>query len=137
MIVTSSGRKFINYRRRQMIMRNVMLIISIFACSIVLSLAASKLLTNAKNSEDVQYYKYYTSIVVNSGDTLTSIADQYGDHFESDKAFIDEVMFSNHLYNDKLVAGMSLIVPYYSTEFKWLNRLFYPKSPDNNIYLPL
>ena len=117
-ITTSSGRKYINYHRRQLVFRRIMMLVSIFVCSIVFSFGASKLVTNAQNSNEVQYYKYYTSIVVNKGDTLTSIANQYGDHFESTEAYINEVIFSNHLYDDKIIAGMSLIVPYYSTEFK-------------------
>lgn len=118
MIITSSGRRFINYRRRQMIMRRIVMIISVFVCSIIFSLFASKVVTNAKSSDDVQYYKYYTSIVVEPGDSLTSLAEEYGEHFDSSQQFINEVIFSNHLLNDKLVTGMSLIVPYYSTEFK-------------------
>lgn len=94
------------------------MIISVFVCSIIFSLFASKVVTNAKSSDDVQYYKYYTSIVVEPGDSLTSLAEEYGEHFDSSQQFINEVIFSNHLLNDKLVTGMSLIVPYYSTEFK-------------------
>lgn len=118
MIVTSSGRVFINYRMRQMVFRRIALLISIFICSILFSFFASKILSNAQDTDSVTYYKYYTSIIVYPGDTLTSIAEEYGDHFESVQKYIDEVKFSNNLFDDNITAGMSLIVPYYSTEFK-------------------
>ena len=53
------------------------------------------------------------------GDTLYSLAEEYGDYFESDKAFINEVKYANHLIGDTIYAGSYLVVPYYSTEYRW------------------
>ena len=115
----TTGRKYVNYRRRQQLFRTACMIISIFVLSITFALGASRLVSNAQNSSDVEYFKYYTSITVEPGTTLTSLAEEYGDHFKSNDEFIKEVAFTNHLIDDKLIAGMNLIVPYYSTEFKW------------------
>lgn len=77
---------------------------------------------NAKASpqqKDMAYYKYYTSVTVEAGETLWDIAQVYvnGDHASMQK-YIDEVKQINHLVNDKIYAGEDLIVPYYSDEYK-------------------
>lgn len=118
MIVTASGRRYVNYRLRQMIFRRICFIISLFIFSVGVAFFAARIFANAQTSNDVQYYKYYTSIVVYPGDTLESIAEEYGDHFDSDSAFIKEVINTNHLNDADIRPGVSLIVPYFSTEFK-------------------
>jgi len=108
---------FINYRRRQAIFRKFMLFITLIILSTGLAFAAGKLASNAQNITDVQYYKYHKSITVSEGETLSSLTVKYGDHFDSKKEFINEVIYTNHLTDDVLYVGMNLIVPYYSTEF--------------------
>lgn len=115
---TNSGRRYINHRLMQQIRRRLTLIITIFIIGVAFASGASRMVTNAQSLEDTMYYKYHTSITVESGDTLSSIADEYADHFESKQDFIHEVMISNHLVDDTIYAGMNLIVPYYSEEFK-------------------
>lgn len=64
-------------------------------------------------------YKYYTSITIMPGDTLSDIADRYCDsHYKSTQAYVEEVQIVNSMEDDTLIAGMNLIVPYYSAEFK-------------------
>lgn len=115
---STSKRKYINYRKRQMIFRKAMLVLSIFIFSMGFAFGVSKLVTNAYSEDETVYFKYYTSITVMPGDTLTSLAEEYGEHFESSKDFINEVCFTNHLLSDELYAGSNLIVPYYSAEYK-------------------
>ena len=95
-----------------------MLVLSIFVFSVGIALCASRLVSNAQNINDPHYYKYYTSVVIYPGDTLTSLAEEYGDHFESAESFIKDVQLTNHMYDDKIIAGTNLIIPYYSTEYK-------------------
>ena len=118
MITTSTGRKYINYRRRQIIARRIWFMLSVLISSIVFSLCASFMVTNAKTINDDNYYKYFTSVQVKEGDTLYSLAEEYGDYFESDKAFINEVKYANHLIDDTIYTGSYLVVPYYSEEYK-------------------
>ena len=69
--------------------------------------------------ETAPSYKYYTNICVESGETLSSIADRYYSlDFPSKGAYIDEVRFINHLDSDRIYAGELLIVPYFSQEIK-------------------
>ena len=109
---------FINYRRRQLIFRRVMFFLSIIVVSTGIAFFAGKMASHAESIDDTQYYKYYTSITVEAGESLSSLEAKYGDHFSSKKEFINDVIYTNHLTDDILYAGMNLIVPYYSTEFR-------------------
>jgi len=65
-------------------------------------------------------FKYYTSVTVEYGETLWSIADRYIDynHYKDKNAYIAEVENMNHLDDgETLLAGQLLIVPYYSSEY--------------------
>lgn len=62
-------------------------------------------------------YKYYTSIVVEKGDSLWSIATEYiTEEYEEIDDYIIEVRTLNHLYDNGISAGESLTIPYYSEE---------------------
>ncbi|SDB09335.1 cell division suppressor protein YneA [Eubacterium oxidoreducens] len=58
--------------------------------------------------------KYYTSIIVTSGDTLWTIADEYmGNHYDQASDYIEEVVSINQLQSDTIHAGESLVIPYF------------------------
>ena len=64
-------------------------------------------------------FKYYKSIRIESGDTLTSVAHTYADqvHYENHHKYIQEVVYMNHLEDaDDIREGTYLIIPYYSNE---------------------
>lgn len=94
------------------------------ACLILIIAAICSInffIINAKASseEEVITYKYYTSITIQSGETLWDIATVYrSDDISSVQKYIDEVKSINHLKNDKIYAGEHLIIPYYSCEYK-------------------
>lgn len=88
---------------------------------IFLTMFSGGILAYAKERESAQptYYKYYTSIRVESGDTLWDIADRYlceqtGSHEE----YIREVMKMNGMKNSDIRTGETLTVFYYSTDVK-------------------
>ena len=70
-------------------------------------------------SSEPVHYKYFRSIMVYSGDTLSAISSRYiDDHYTSVQDYIDEVCEMNHLQDaDDIHAGDYLIIPYYSTDF--------------------
>lgn len=105
-------------RRRKEIRRNLLL--SLLTACIVVSMALSLtgFLSNAKSSNETVSYKYYTSIQVESGETLLSIAgENMGSYYTSAEAYVKEVMRINSLQNEKIIAGQHLIIPYYSENF--------------------
>lgn len=65
-------------------------------------------------------FKYYTSITIEYGETLWSLADEYIDYdnFEDKDSYISEVRSINHLNEDcAITAGQTLVMPYYSEEY--------------------
>ena len=66
-----------------------------------------------RKEEDVSY-KYYTSIRVEKGDTLWSIAlDHMTPEYKHIEEYIREVRSLNHLYGDDIHAGAYLTLPKY------------------------
>lgn len=78
-------------------------------------------LSRAEEKESgVTYYKYYTNIEIQPGDTLWSLSEDYMDvNYDSREEYMAEVRELNSLNEEgKIVAGQYLIMPYYSTEYK-------------------
>lgn len=74
--------------------------------------------TAEKDTENT-YYKYYTSIRVEEGDTLWELAGRYGNETcQSTQEYIREIKRMNHLTEDTIHAGKYLTVVYYSQELK-------------------
>ena len=74
---------------------------------------------NADSRETGDRYKYYTSIYVEPGDSLWSIAEEHITvDYESIYEYIDEVKSINHLKSDFLKTGTRLCIPYYSSDYK-------------------
>ncbi|MCI9337561.1 MAG: LysM peptidoglycan-binding domain-containing protein [Lachnospiraceae bacterium] len=100
-------------RRRLLISMFTMLAV---ACVIIVgSVFYSSIRTQAGNG-----FKYYTTVTVESGETLWSLADEYVDYnyYRDKNKYISEVKSINHLDEDcTITAGQSLIVPYYSNEY--------------------
>lgn len=109
-------------RYRQLIMRRGMVALFIFAMTLLITFKVTGFFSSAKGNEPSYYkyyYKYYTSITIMPGDSLSSLADAHMDeHFASSENFMDEIKIVNGLEDDSLTAGMNLIIPYYSSEFK-------------------
>lgn len=60
-----------------------------------------------------EYEKSFITIEINSGDTLTSIAEEYALSADQYIKYIDEVKSINNLNNDTIHSGCYLIVPIY------------------------
>ncbi len=72
---------------------------------------------STSKSQNITNYKYYTSIIIEPGDSLWEIASEYMTSEYSDvEEYIMEVMTLNHLMDDEIMAGEYLTIPYYSAE---------------------
>ena len=86
---------------------------------LILVLAGIAVLLFGQNSETSSVeastvkQKYYTSIEVDNGDTLWSLAEEYGERYQDRDVFISEVRTINQLKGDSITAGASLLVPVY------------------------
>ena len=94
--------------------------VSFMFCSIIAVLMLSSIVfgtihTQAAPAETT--YKYYTSIQVESGDTLWDIASEYiSDEYSNMNEYITEVCTINHISKDEIRTGQCLVLPYYAAE---------------------
>ncbi len=104
-------------RRKRDFYRKVSRLAIVFA--IMMTLLSGMLSIRSFAKEDpsaAPRQKYYTSITVARGESLSSIADRYrGTDYASAAVYIAEVVELNHLPEaNHIEAGDHLIVPYYS-----------------------
>ncbi len=91
-------------------------IVAAIALAIIGSVLFGTIRTQAAPAETS--HKYYTSIQVQKGDTLWSIADTYiTDEYADKNAYIEEICTINHISGSIIHSGQYLTVPYYSGEY--------------------
>lgn len=81
---------------------------------ILLVVFGSMKIVNADRAVD--YKKSFISIEVCSGDTLTSIAQQYAISEADYQTYIDEVVQINQLKDHQIHSGCYLLIPVYQKE---------------------
>lgn len=105
-------------RRRAKRIRNTVTILAALFLLLIGIFAVSTKTANADAITNTRF-KYYTSITVEEGDTLWSIAEEYKtEEYASIKAYIKEVKQINHISGTEIYSGSALVVPYYSDEYK-------------------
>ena len=103
--------------RRERRRKCLTLAVAVFATFCMILVCAVSYNSISSNANDG--FKYYTSVIVEAGESLWDIADEYIDeHYDSRNSYIAEVRSINHLdENGTVIAGQTLIVPYYSSEY--------------------
>ena len=106
-------------RRTKQIIERVLLTICLIA---LLAIGGSVILTKATTTEEAKnvYYKYYTQIEIEEGDSLWGIAGEYMEHgpYESRKEYMNEVVELNQLSSTTIIKGQHLVVPYFEAAYK-------------------
>ena len=106
-------------RRTKQIIERVLLTICLIA---LLAIGSSAILTKATTAEEAKnvYYKYYTQIEIEEGDSLWEIAGEYMEHgpYDSRKDYMNEVVEINQLSSTTIIKGQHLVVPYYEATYK-------------------
>lgn len=68
-------------------------------------------------SEESSHQKYYTSIEIQEGDSLWSIAkSNMTEEYSSEQEYIDEVKEMNHLTNNQITKGRHIVIPHYTID---------------------
>ena len=82
--------------------------------------AGKSQIVSAKSTEDIgKRNKYYTSISIQAGDTLWSIAEEYQtEEYATLKEYVREIKYCNNLFSDRITEGKYLLIPYYAEEQK-------------------
>ena len=121
-IYTMSERELRKYSRvlrlrRERRRKCLTLAVAVFATFCMILVCAVSYNSISSNANDG--FKYYTSVIVEAGESLWDIAGDYIDgHYDSRDSYIAEVRSINHLdENGTVMAGQTLIVPYYSSEY--------------------
>ena len=100
--------------RRRVLVR-FLLSVSAVAVLVLVLLFSNKNITRAnENGNLVEKTKYYKTIEINSGDSLWSIANEYkSGEYRSVNDLINEIKSINNIYDENIIAGEKLIIPYF------------------------
>lgn len=102
----------VNYRNNQY---NPAIIMTICLVSAVVVTYGSFISLAKGNNKDNGVHKYYTSIQIQSGDTLWELANDYiTTEYASINDYIKEIKYLNALDSDQIHEGQYLTMPYYS-----------------------
>lgn len=118
MAMRANGRRnraYVCQIQRYLIISFLAVLLTILGVILGSNLLAS---SQSKASNEVNTYKYYTSIEVQKGDTLWTIAQQYAGDDTDYASYIEEVKDMNQLTSDTIHVGEYLTVSYSSSEFK-------------------
>ena len=95
--------------------KNIIISLCILFTIIFIIGISSTMITDAKeSSRSPKPYNYYTSIYIEKGDTLWSIAEQYAYDGISTMDYINELKEINNLKDETIYAGCYLLISYYS-----------------------
>ena len=98
-------------RRAEQIRKRIIMV-----CLLIMVFATTVLAITQRASADTPgtRKKTCTSYEIQPGDTLWSIAETYyTEECQDFRSYIDEIKRTNNMYDDKLISGNYLIVPYY------------------------
>lgn len=95
---------------------NKVVAISVFTIVLFVFLITSfTLKADAKENISISGEKYYKSIIIEKGDTLWSIAEEYKpEHGVSTKKYVNDLKRMNNISNDTIHEGNYLTVYYYN-----------------------
>lgn len=104
-------------RRRNAVRRRVRLMTAVFTCVLfVISIvSANAIIANAGNGIEKNYEKMYACIVVERGETVWDLANEYAvPGYTTVENVMEEIRFINSLDDTYAIqAGSVLMVPYY------------------------
>lgn len=111
---TRSQQRVIQRRKQVRIQRIVIGAVIVIAVVILSIIFGSKFAYADSSDPGMTSQKYFKSITIESGDTLTSIASEnISSEYKNVQQYINEVKRMNYMLDDEINVGDSLIVPYY------------------------
>lgn len=108
----------IRYRKRTSVYLNKKVIyVAITVVAILLGIViGNNIINSSSSSATTEHTKelYYTSVEIEAGDTLWTIAEEYmSAEYDDVNEYIKEVKQINNMYSDTIHAGSYIMVPYY------------------------
>ena len=114
-------REQLRIRRKRQVAKQKMIILLVTTLMITVgSIICGTIFSSAQNPEsNVPQYKYYKSIIIESGDSLWSLAEEYASDTYTDKRkYVDELKKLNALTGETIYEGQHLVITYYDTELR-------------------
>lgn len=108
-------------RKRQVAKRKMILLLAAVMIITIGSVVFGSIFTSAQSNDEAsaKQYKYYKSIVIEHGDSLWSIAEEYcTDAYGDTQEYVDELKQLNSLTSETIHTGQHLLVAYYDTSFR-------------------
>ena len=106
-------------RRKQVAKQKMMLLLVTVFIITVGSIVFGSIFSSANNPErNFTQHKYYKSIVIEDGDSLWSIAEDYCHQYDDTRAYVDELKELNALSSETIHEGQRLLVICYDTEIR-------------------
>ena len=117
-------REYRNYKRkvrRQREIRNKIIYTVLTRGIVLVAVLSLHSITSQAQDENVEVtYKYFTNMEVEQGDSLWNIAQENIDYnfYDSIQEYVDEVIDMNNLSDETIVAGQSIVIPYFSNTYR-------------------
>lgn len=107
-------------RKKQVAKQKCILGMMTLLIIVIGSIIFGSMFSSAKEqTDDTIQYKYYKSIVIESGESLWSIAQEYcTDDYKDTQAYVNELKELNALSSETIHEGQHLLVAYYDTEYR-------------------
>ena len=109
-------------RKREAVVRRqkkILAVVILIFISLGILLGTSMNALASSKADAASYHKYYTSVRIEAGDTLWTIADEYIADLNIDKQeYIAEICSLNDICEDEIHAGDYVVVAYYSQDMK-------------------
>lgn len=107
-------------KQRQIVKRRITLLVAALIVITVGSIVCGSIFSSAKNpATDIPQHKYYKSIIIEKGDSLWSIAQEYRtDAYKDIQEYMDELIQLNGLTSRTIHEGQHLVIAYYDAEIR-------------------
>lgn len=99
-------------RRKKLVNNNNIMLTTVIV--ILLGVLIFNQIHVVKADHHTHYTKTFTSIEIENGDTLTSIAEEYAISEADYESYIEEVKNINNLKSDNIHTGCYLMIPIYT-----------------------
>jgi len=96
----------------------IFLLVTVFAITVGSIIWGSTFSAAQANAEEESQIKYYKSIMIQGGETLWSIAEEYKCEDESIQEYIENLKELNGIKSDTIHQGQHLVIAYYDSELK-------------------
>lgn len=98
--------------------KKLIIIVAVLVASII-CIFGSTIITFANGENEKELVKSYTSVEIQAGDSLWSIAENYTSDFKINiEDYINDIISTNNLTSKEVHAGQFIIVPEYHYEYE-------------------